>query len=289
MSSIQDVDVAIGERDAWRRSDRTEPFVHLAARLARDGFLHLPAFFARDMVERATAKISSRLAAEGWIDPSHPASRLIARDGLRSTWIDGLGDGNDALDELLYGADTMAFFEGLLGGPARHFDFTWARAVGPGSGTAPHCDTVFMGRGSPGVITMWTALVDIPLELGGLCVLPRSHRDSDVLREYRAGDIDTYCVGDEPSASHGRGGSLPLGATAVAEHLGSPWVSTDFGAGDVVLFGLGLVHASLDNHTDRIRLSCDSRYQLLAEPIDERWIGDDPMGHGLASQRPRIC
>jgi hypothetical protein len=35
-------------------------------------------------------------------------------------------------------------------------------------------------------------------------------------------------------------------------------------------------HCSLDNQSNRIRLSTDSRYQLASEPMDERWSGDHP-------------
>jgi hypothetical protein len=50
------------------------------------------------------------------------------------------------------------------------------------------------------------------------------------------------------------------------------------------------VHASLDNSTaDRMRFSSDSRYQPASLPADERWVGANPVGHGLAGKRGRIC
>ena len=59
--------------------------------------------------------------------------------------------------------------------------------------------------------------------------------------------------------------------------------------GDLLTFTLGTVHASLDNHSDRIRLSSDSRYQRASEPADERWIGPSPLGHSRAAKRGRVC
>ena len=50
-----------------------------------------------------------------------------------------------------------------------------------------------------------------------------------------------------------------------------------------------MVHASLDNPTDRVRLSSDSRYQPVSQPADERWVGETPTGHSLAGKRGRIC
>jgi hypothetical protein len=49
------------------------------------------------------------------------------------------------------------------------------------------------------------------------------------------------------------------------------------------------VHASIDNQSDRYRISTDSRYQPASLPADERWIGEKPPGHGMARMRGRIC
>jgi len=45
----------------------------------------------------------------------------------------------------------------------------------------------------------------------------------------------------------------------------------------------------LDNQTNKVRLSTDTRYQLASEPIDERWIGENPPAHGPAGKRGLIC
>ena len=47
-------------------------------------------------------------------------------------------------------------------------------------------------------------------------------------------------------------------------------------------YGAFNLHGSLDNNSTegKVRLSCDARYQLAADPIDERWIGENPIGHG---------
>ena len=39
------------------------------------------------------------------------------------------------------------------------------------------------------------------------------------------------------------------------------------------------MHASTTNTTDRWRLSADVRFQPASEPVDERWVGENPMGH----------
>ncbi len=71
--------------------------------------------------------------------------------------------------------------------------------------------------------------------------------------------------------------------------LSGRWLWNDYRAGDVVVFGLGTMHASLDNRSDRLRISTDTRYQRASEPIDGRWVGVSPIGHSFAAQELRIC
>ena len=47
------------------------------------------------------------------------------------------------------------------------------------------------------------------------------------------------------------------------------WVTNDFSAGDVLLFGALTVHAALHNATGRMRLSVDFRYQCEGEPASD--------------------
>ena len=57
-------------------------------------------------------------------------------------------------------------------------------------------------------------------------------------------------------------------------------LTTDFGAGDVVIFGMFMLHGSLDNVSpiNRVRLSCDVRYQLASEPRTSGYFGTNPTG-----------
>jgi ectoine hydroxylase-related dioxygenase (phytanoyl-CoA dioxygenase family) len=59
--------------------------------------------------------------------------------------------------------------------------------------------------------------------------------------------------------------------------------------GDAMMFNMTLVHGSLDNQTDRFRISTDTRYQLSAEPIDSRWVGESPPGHAVSQRQGRVC
>jgi len=172
--------------------------------------------------------------------------------------------------------------------------------VRPGKGTASHCDIVFMGRGTTNLYTSWTPLGDIDRHLGGLIVLEGSHRLEDLKNSYGQTDVDTYCENRfegawlDPEGNRNRPelatGAITEDHVGLRRQLGGRWLTADYQAGDVLIFCMYLVHASLDNQTEnRLRLSSDSRYQLASEPADERWIGPEPAAHGLQSGRGVIC
>lgn len=54
-------------------------------------------------------------------------------------------------------------------------------------------------------------------------------------------------------------------------------------------FRMDTIHGSIDNTTQRIRLSTDTRYQRSDEPADESWVGENPIGHGPDAKIGRIC
>ena len=56
--------------------------------------------------------------------------------------------------------------------------------------------------------------------------------------------------------------------------FGGHWATTTFSAGDLIIFNMFLMHASLVNTSNKIRITADTRYQLASEPIDERWVGE---------------
>ncbi len=266
----------------------------LRERMGEDGYLYLPGYLDREEVLEARREVTRRLEAEGHLEPGFPAMESIARKDSRLAFKPDLANANAPLLKLLYSGRMMEFYERLLGGEVRHFDFTWMRAVAPGKGTPPHEDIVFMGRGTPDLYTAWTPLGDISFELGGLMVLERSHLLERVKNSYGRKDVDAYCENrpDAPQYASGEkwwNGWLGNNPARLRERLGGRWLTAEFRAGDLLTFSVFTIHASLDNHSDRIRLSSDTRYQLASEPADERWIGENPVGHSRAGKRGRIC
>jgi len=85
------------------------------------------------------------------------------------------------------------------------------------------------------------------------------------------------------------GGALSRNPVKLRQNLGGRWLTANFRAGDLLTFTIYTVHSSTDNQTRELRLSTDSRYQLASDPIDERWIGENPIAHGPDAKKGMIC
>ena len=280
-----------------RSADIAHDAPQLRARLAEDGNLYLPGLLDVAEVLAVRREITDRLAVGGAIDPGHKSIDAIYGAGGDINMGHGPAVPGTRLFKLLYEGRMMAFYERLFGGLVRHYDFTWLRIVKPGLGTYPHCDVVYMGRGTFNLCTAWTPVGDIPLDVGSLMILEKSHRQADKLQTYLHRDVDAYCTNYPDAGLIESGqkqwqdwdGRLSSNPVTLREKLGGRWRTTDFKAGDLLTFGMATVHASLDNQSQCLRLSCDSRYQLASEPADERWIGDDPIGHGPDGKKGKLC
>jgi hypothetical protein len=274
----------------------------LRERMREDGYLFLRGYLDADEVLAARAEITRRLADLGALDESYPAIEAIGRPGGKAdpgrVGFDSMTEGNAPLKKLLYSGRMIGLYERLLGGAVRHYDFTWFRAVaGGGKGIYPHCDVVYMGRGTRNLFTAWTPIGDVTYDVGGLMLLENSHRQGEKLRNYLERDVDVYCTNRSDASDieagrklwHDWDGRLSSDAISLREKLGGRWLTAEYRAGDVLTFGMGTVHASLDNQSNRFRLSSDSRYQLASDPVDERWVGPKPVGHGPAGKKGKIC
>src|SRR4051812_20206631 len=134
----------------------------LQARLAEDGYLFLPGALDREAVRAGRIELLERVREHGALDPDHPLE-----DGVLRADADDLGlwqsypSESEVLLSVLNGDAMMGLFRDLLGGEVRSYDFVWLRDQPRGHGVEPHCDLVFMGRGTPDVLTCWTPFGDI--------------------------------------------------------------------------------------------------------------------------------
>lgn len=268
----------------------------LNRRLVEDGYVYIPGFFDPALIDAARASVTARLAADGSLDPAHPAIEAIGHPAKTNNFRGDLAKKNAEVERVVYGPELIGFYQNLFGEAVRHFDYTWFRALSQGQGSGPHCDLVYMGRGTHQLLTCWIPYGDVPLEVGGVMLLEDSHKKSDRLRSYLEVDVDSYCenrpkdvekVKVKGGWSHS--GGLTKNPFTLREKLGGRWLTAPFKKGDFVTFGMTLVHGSLDNQTNRVRLSSDTRYQRASQPIDERWIGDNPIANTVAGKRGRVC
>ena len=130
----------------------------------------------------------------------------------------------------------------------------------------------------------------------GLMLLERSHLQADRIKNYLDVDVDAYCENrpkDAALAQEGKWkhpGWLSERSDTLPRKFNTRWLTAhEWRMGDFITFNMTMIHGSLDNATDRIRLSSDTRYQRASELADERWIGPKPIGHSTAGKRGRIC
>lgn len=271
-----------------------------------DGYLYLPGFFAREDVLSARSEIVRRLYFADALEPGTDPMDAVARPGVK-IWLGRdnclLAMGNQPLLRLLFAGRMIDFFEAFLGAEVLFFNHTWVRVSPPKAGTEVHTDMVFMGRGTTNLYTAWVPYGDIPLELGGLAILEGSHRHEPIREGYCKQDVDSFCENkgekavdwyeqwrSDPKAHYMKGNwLLAEDAARLRQDLGGRWLTADYSAGDLLVFGMYTAHGAIDNQTKFLRLSSDTRYQLASEPVDDRWAGPMPPGHTVTGKRGMIC
>ncbi|MDZ4743104.1 MAG: phytanoyl-CoA dioxygenase family protein [Verrucomicrobiota bacterium] len=274
--------------------------LEIRQRMSEDGYLYFKGVLNHDDVIEARRELLEKMAKDGFVHPDFPLMEGISHPEKKIGFAPEYAMGSVALKNVVFGQTMMAFYQRLLGGEVRHFDFRWLRAVSGGlPGINPHCDIVYMGRGTSNLFTAWVPYGDTPMEMGTIMVLEDSHKKSPMIKRYLDRDVDTYCTNfsDAKDIESGKkswpqftfSGALSNSAARLQNKIGGRWLSADFKVGDFLSFGMRMIHSSLDNQTEKIRLSSDTRYQLASEPIDERWIGENPIAHGVAGKRGQIC
>ena len=251
-------------------------------RLAEDGFLYLPGFLDREEVLAARREILAYMEEQGGLEPdSRPLDGVMGQYGKGVPMMGRkLITHRDAVSRVLAAQRLYELHEMIQGEPVTTYEYKWLRAVGNEEFTGAHMDHVYMGRGSKRLMTVWIPLADIPVEQGTLCIVPATHRlpEFEKLRNtYGRMDVDR----DRTE------GWFTKKPREITDTFGGCWHTTNIQAGDVITFGMHLMHASTTNLTDKWRISCDVRFQPSADQIDPRWAGKEPKGHRPApDERP---
>lgn len=253
----------------------------LRARLDDEGYLLLRGLQDRELVLEARRQLVQVLRDEGLADRSGGPLEARPAPGAGGQFRGGENALTTcpAFRQVVESERVRRFMEGIYGGEALTFDFKWMRVVGPGDFTGAHYDVVYMGRGSMGVLTVWTPFGDLGYEHGTLALVPGSHRMPGYERvraTYGRMDVDRDRV-------HGWFADDPLDVTG---KYGGTWATTEFRAGDVLVFGMYTMHMSLANTSREFRLTADTRWQKAGDPVDERWVGKRPKGHNAWNSEP---
>jgi len=243
-------------------------FSALKERMAEDGYLLLRGFHDREQVLRARHAVLGKMNKLGKLARDTLLEEGVMADGSKSLFMGGTNEDLPELLDVLNGAHIMSFFDQLLGETSLTYHYKWLRAVGKGDFTGAHYDIVYMGRGTHNLYTVWSPLGDVDYAMGGLALCLGSHRFDELKASYGSKDSDRDGIGHYTSD--------PL---VITGKYGGTWATTEFKAGDVLIFGMFLMHCSLENTTNQYRLSVDTRYQSSLEQIDERWSGKKPRGH----------
>ncbi len=245
----------------------------LRQRMDEDGFLLIRNFHDREEVMNVRRGILEKLRDQGKLHPDYPLMEGVVNpnpDEVATPSVRGRDHlKSEELRQLLYGPRVMTFFERFLGGEPMSFNFQWLRTVGPGTGSTIHYDSVYMGRGTKRLFTLWTPLGDITPDMGTLAICLGSNRWEQVIRTYGRSDVDRDLIA----------GHFTDDPAELVDRFGGRWATTTFRAGDAIILNMFIMHASLTNNSDRYRISCDTRYQLASDPVDERWAGKTPVGH----------
>ncbi|MGC8669327.1 MAG: phytanoyl-CoA dioxygenase family protein [Chthonomonadales bacterium] len=224
----------------------------------QSGYLFFRHLVDRAAIEKVRRGILALCARAGWLAAGTDPAEGIAAPGV--AFVEPQPQFMEVYDQVMrlesfhalaHDAGLTAVFQALFGETVLVHPRNIARIIFPHNvrfTTPAHQDYVHI-QGTQNTWTAWIPLGDCPRDLGGLAVMPGSHRNG------------VYPV----HSAYGAGG---LGINTDVLPFG--WVTTDYRAGDAILFHSLTVHKALPNLTDRrIRLSTDFRYQPASEPVTQ--------------------
>tara|TARA_B100000519_G_C14212354_1_gene423264 strand:+ start:210 stop:1127 length:918 start_codon:yes stop_codon:yes gene_type:complete len=258
------------------RSSLSESIKELQVRFASEQYLYLKKVFSRDEIDAVRSEVFTRLHAVGEIESAGPEG-IFTGESRRGEVPEGLGEfwrsvsQGPALRKISHGTQITKLISQLFAEPYVAHDYLFLRPAVPGRSTHLHYDHPFFARGSEKIVTAWTAYGDIPVDEGPLLVVDQSYEFTDLVEatknvDYESNETPLVQIMQDPSE--------------LARTRGVKLKTADFEAGDVILFSMTLLHGSLDNRSERgrVRLSSDVRWQPSIDPVDPRYVGDNPPG-----------
>ena len=242
-------------------NDRAE----LQRRIADEGYLFFKGLMDAEKLRELRREMMSTIQQAGWLIAGTDPMDGIADVNMRYTEGDNEYTAGYAhvyrlenFHRSAHWPEVTDMVAKILGGPIMPHPQKVARIWFPKyteHTTPTHQDYVHF-QGSFNTLTCWAPVGDCPIELGGLAVIPRSHKTERVLEHH-------FALG---------AGGLIVDETA-HEDVDPVWHSTNYECGDALFFPALTIHKALPNYTeDRLRLSLDNRYLKVGEEIAEHML-----------------
>lgn len=225
----------------------------LRARLGQDGYLFFRGLLPVEDVRAVRRGVFDTLSDAGWLAPEATVDAPVPSAAAVREGGQGYVDAYVGIQrlqvfhELAHHPAVTTLMAAILDDPLLVHPRKIARTSLPKDDeyTPPHQDYRLI-QGSVDTLTCWVPLGDCPASLGSLRMLKGSHLDGLV------------------EADPGKG---PGGLQVEVEDDDARWCTTDFRAGDAIVFTSLTVHGALRNNEDHLRFSADFRYQSLLEPV----------------------
>ena len=221
-------------------------------RLVRDGYLFLRSFLPpADLAAVESAILAAVAATAGWIaegtDPTEwrpgPSVASESYDDPDFLAMYRRVQSLQSFHELAHHPLVVSVVQALLEDDVFVHSNHVARVVGPSARVEPtrvHQDWRPV-QGAADTLTVWLPLADIPPPLGGLRILEGSQT----------------------------GGVVPFDPERESIRIDNDdprWRTASYRRGDALIFHSLTVHAGRPNTTDRLRRSCEFRYQRVSDP-----------------------
>jgi ectoine hydroxylase-related dioxygenase (phytanoyl-CoA dioxygenase family) len=281
------------DRLGWLEpSDPNTNLTVLRERLDAEGYLWLKSFLDKDFVLDLRRRYFEMFEGSGFLaegtDPVEGiySSQDYNKQLVRERAIEFVRWAS--YEAFCYAPRLWQFYEAFLGGPVYLHKRKIVRhtTIDDMGTTGAHYDLTYLRGGTDRVLTSWIPIGDIPVEMGGLVYLEGSHtygRQAEAEFSLKNRDLPP----EERISAYNRNmvnsGWLSKDLPSLANRLNSRWLVADYETGDMVIHTAYMIHAATTNISPerRIRLSTDIRYQLVREPIDERWTNHVAPGDGL--------
>lgn len=253
-------------RDLTDSTDLLSDPAALRARFVEDSYLYFRRLLPPGGVRAVRGLILTVLEDSRWLADGTDPEDLVASGqavGEGAAGFHGMYTAVQMLQEFHEFAVQPALTDltaGVLGEPVFCHPMHICRISPPATSalsTPVHQDYRLI-QGTADTLTTWIPLADTPRETGGLRVLAGSHH-LGVLPVDRADG--------------------PGGMAAAIPDDDPRWRTTEFTAGDVLLFCSLTLHGAVPNRSDRLRLSADFRYQPRTAPVARRERGFAPHYH----------